>query len=136
MGYVFYGEAMIEGYIWKTDSTTYNLQILSSSVSESKQIENLFKDWSQIGFGFCKNGELINIFSKRFEDPRILNNFVRTLPVDLTEYDRNGNQKKLKTAVVKNNKKNLKKDITKQTGRICGKCGNRGHNIRTCKVSK
>lgn len=126
---------MIEGYIWKTDSITYNFQILSSSLSELKQIENLLKDWNQIGYGFTKNGETINIFSKQIEDPKSLSDFTKALPFCLFEYDRNGNQKQVRTSAIKHKK--MKQNVTtKQVGRVCGKCGNRGHNIRTCKVLK
>ena len=73
------------------------------------------------------------------------NMFAKTLPVVLHEIDRDGNKKPVKTAIVSKKARKSKKPakaaktvkinkVPKQGGRICGKCGNAGHNVRTCKV--
>jgi len=136
---------MIEGCIWKTNSTTYNLQLKFKNSLEFKELDLFLKDWRQIGTGTNKTGDILNIFSREFLEPKLWNSFAKTLPVVLHEIDRDGNKKPVKTAViikkVRKNKKQAKPTkvvkvvkVAKQGGRICGKCGNAGHNVRTCKV--
>jgi len=126
---------MIEGCIWKTDSTTYNLQVKFKNNSEFKQIDELLQDWRQIATGFSKAGDILNIFRKQFTDPKHWFNFAKTLPIVLTD----DSGKPIKTAIAikkqrktRNTTKILAKE-SKQSGRTCGKCGKTGHNSRTCK---
>jgi hypothetical protein len=139
---------MIEGCIWKTNSTTYNLQLKFRSNSEFQELDTYLKDWRQIGTGTNKTGDILNIFSRQFLEPKHWNMFAKTLPVVLHEIDRDGNKKPVKTAIVSKKLRKSKKPakiakvaktvkinkVPKQGGRICGKCGNAGHNVRTCKV--
>lgn len=124
---------MIEGCFWKTDPTTYNLQIKIKNISDLKMIKNLLKDWKLTGTGFDKTGD-INIFCKQIKNPRVWSEFAKRLPLMLFECDKDGNKKQIKTALVSTKKTKIKViKETKQSGRRCGKCGKLGHNTRTCK---
>ena len=128
---------MVEGCIWKTTPTTYQLQLQFKNNSEFKEIDELLKDWRLVGCGTNKQGDILNIFCKEFPDPNNLNSFVKTLPVKLVEFDRDGNKRALKTAFsmkLKQNTNVLKS--AKQGCRTCGKCGMTGHNSRTCRTQK
>ena len=129
---------MIEACIWKTNPTTYNLQFSVKNNSELKQIDPFLKGWRQVGTGFSKKGDILNIFSKEFADPKLWINFAKTLPISIFEIDKDGNRKQVKTAIkVERKKRKDKKQLAKsakQSGRTCGKCGKVGHNSRTCKV--
>lgn len=133
------GGFMVEGCIWKTNPTTYNLQLQFKNNTEFKTLDPFLKDWRLTGTGVNKSGEILNIFCKEFSDPKTWNTFARTLPIRLFECDRDGNKKQVKTAVaVKRARKSTKTVVksAKQGGRSCGKCGMTGHNSRTCKVQK
>ena len=79
---------MIEACIWKTNPTTYNLQFSVKNNSELKQIDPFLKDWRQVGTGFSKKGDILNIFSRQFSDPKLWINFARTLPISIFEIDK------------------------------------------------
>jgi hypothetical protein len=130
---------MVEGCIWKTNPTTYNLQLVFKNNTEFKTLDSYLKDWRLTGTGTNKNGYILNIFSKEFQDPKNWISFAKSLPFEIYECDRDGNKKRVKTAVaVKRTRKTSKTVVksAKQSGRCCGKCGMSGHNSRTCKVKK
>ncbi len=124
---------MIEASIWKTNPTTYTLQIHFKNKKQFDELSQLLKDWHLVATGIKKTGDILNIFRKEFEDPKSWLSFAKTLPLKLVEMDKDGNKKPVKTAVSTRKKSVKTIKLTKQTGRKCGKCGLAGHNSRTCK---
>lgn len=149
----------IEAIAWKTlinETHTYNMQFVSGSVRESKDILETLKDWRQSASGTKKDGSEILVFKKVFPDTNAWLDWAKTAPFIISEEDKDGDLKRLKTTVVlvddgkrkckicgksghnsatcaKNSKNAAKVPVNKVKGKkICGFCGGVGHNKRTC----
>lgn len=127
---------MALGSVWKADEK-FVVQFNDVKPKEKKLIFNNFQDWKQTGSGFQKNGAEVFIFSNSFYDEEKVMKLVKSLPFPFTEENRNGGSKKIRT---QHNHTTEEQPLTssKNHGKIkgsrsCSRCGQKGHNSRTCK---
>ena len=128
---------MVTVNLWKTETNTYSIQFNKVSPKQRKEIYKIVEDWKQIASGFHRDGSEVLIFSKTLETKENIYSFVKSMPFPVTEEKKSG---ELKTVKTKFNRTKRSKPLTKtkSSGKIkgkrsCSKCGQIGHNSRTCK---
>lgn len=131
---------MATASLWKVENNRYALQFNKVKPKERSVIFSLLKDWQETGSGFHRDGSQVLIFSKNLLEEENIYRFVRNLPFPLIEEKKTGEIKRIKTAA---RREDAKKSLTEQKKsakikgkRICSKCGEPGHNVRTCKSQK
>lgn len=136
--YFLFGDKVAVAYLWKLDSNEYRFQINKISAKEKRNILQFFKSWNEAGSGYHKDGTETFIFSKLLNDDESIYRFAKQLPFPVVEERRNGETRQIKTQFVAPKKsKGLttpKKSAKIGGGRTCSRCGNKGHNSRTCKA--
>ena len=129
---------MVTANMWKIETNTYSIQFNNVKPKERKVILNLLNDWEEKGVGFHPDGSELYIFSKKVSDNENIYSSLRNLPYPLTEERKNGSLKTIKTQF---NSAKTRKTLTcsKKRAKIkgqrsCSRCGQIGHNSRTCKA--
>lgn len=115
----------IEAKAWKNlvnEQHIYNMQFVSGSAKDTKNIQETLKGWKTTALGIKKDGSEVMVFSKPFKDTLSWIEWAKTAPFIINEEDKDGESKRLKTTVV----------LPDDDKRKCGKCGKSGHNARTC----
>lgn len=127
---------MAIGTIWKADDK-FVIQFNNVKPREKPIIFNTLTGWNQAGSGFQKDGTEIFIFCCKTTDENKVFQVVKNFPFPFTEEKKNGQSKKIRTQHVSTPKA---KGLTRSTihdkidgGRTCSRCGQKGHNSRTCK---
>ena len=135
--FFFYGGKMATGNLWKVESNIYSIQVSEINKKEKKEIKQIFKDWKETASGFHRDGSQLLIFSKELLEDENIYKFVKQLPFPLVEEKKNG---ELKTVKTRFSDTKTRKPLTssKNHGKIkgsrsCSRCGQKGHNSRTCK---
>lgn len=139
---------MIKAKAWKTTQEKnatecfYRIQVYGvKNASERKIAFDALKDWESVAEGWNnKKQEEVLVFRKNFETvEHFLGWGKEFMDFPLEEIDKNGKIKAYvkigpqgKSRKTKSKPKNT--NTSKPQGRVCGKCGERGHNARTCRV--
>lgn len=128
---------MITASLWKVEENTYSIQVNKVNPKHRNEIKQIFKDWRETAVGFHRDGLQLFIFSKKLLQDESIYKFAKQLPFPLTEEKKSGEIKPVKTSF--NNTK-TRKPLTSTSAcgkikgtRTCSKCGQKGHNSRTCK---
>lgn len=128
---------MVTVNLWKTETNTYSIQFNKVSPKQRKEIYKIVEDWKQVASGFHRDGSEVLIFSKTLETKENIYSFVKSMPFPVTEEKKSG---ELKTVKTKFNRTKRSKPLTKTKScgkikgkRSCSKCGQIGHNSRTCR---
>lgn len=124
---------MAVGIMWKTEEK-FVVQFSHVKPREKKVIFNNLKDWSQTGSGFHKDGTEVFIFSNTMIDEHNALSLVKSFPFPFTEEKRNGTTRKIRTnyRTERNPLTSPEKPAKIKGKRSCSKCGQNGHNSRTC----
>jgi hypothetical protein len=129
---------MVTANMWKVETNTYSIQFNNVKRKERKVILELLEDWEEKAIGFHPDGSELYIFSKKVSDNENIYSALKKLPYPLTEERKNGSLKTIKTEF---NRTKTSKNLTssKKRARIkgqrsCSRCGQIGHNSRTCKA--
>lgn len=125
---------MAVGILWKTDDK-FVVQFDKVNSKDKKIIKKSFNEWSPSGSGFHKDGTEIFIFSHKNLDEEIVISLVKSLPFPFTEEKRNGTTRKIRTKCTAKCKTltSTEKPAKIKGKRSCSRCGQIGHNSRTCK---
>jgi hypothetical protein len=127
---------MVNATLWKTESDVYSIQFDRVKPKDKKEIKEIFKKWKQIASGFHRDGSELFIFSKKILENEDVYKFVKQLPYPVKEEKKNGETKVVKTQF--NHTKSSKPLTSPKNhakiagGRTCSRCGQKGHNSRTC----
>ena len=128
---------MVTANMWKVETNTYSIQFNNVKRKERKVILELLEDWEEKAIGFHPDGSELYIFSKKVSNNENIYSSLKKLPFPLTEERKNGSLKTIKTEFNRTKtRKNLtssKKRAKIKGQRSCSKCGQAGHNSRTCK---
>lgn len=128
---------MVTVNLWKTETNTYSIQFNKVDSKQRKEIYKIVQNWKQTACGFHKDGSEVFIFTKTLTEEENIYNFVKNLPFPVTEEKKSGETKIIKTKF--NHTKrgrpltSSKKHAKIKGQRSCSKCGQIGHNSRTCK---
>ena len=127
---------MAVGSMWKADDK-FVVQFSHVKPKEKPVIFNALKGWVQSGSGFHKDGTEIFIFSNKLHNEDKVVSLVKSFPFPFTEEKKNGESKKIRTQHKdKVEAGHLTRSVVRAKigeGRTCSRCGNKGHNSRTCK---
>lgn len=128
---------MVTASLWKIESNTYSIQFNKVKPKERKVIFQLLKDWKQVANGYHRDGSELFILSKKVVEDENIYKTLKELPFPLTEEKKSGQVKTIKTQF---NSTKTRKTLTSSKKhakirgqRSCSKCGQVGHNSRTCK---
>lgn len=128
---------MVTASLWKIEADTYSIQFDKVKPKERKVIFQILKDWKEVATGFHRDGSELYILSKKIVEDENIYATLKQLPFPLTEEKKSGQRKTIKTQF---NSTKTRKPLTKikSCGKIkgkrsCSKCGQIGHNSRTCK---
>lgn len=112
---------MISASAWKyvhdDDGILYRIQVKGVNHKNRTTIKESLKDWNLVADGWSNDGDVF-VYTKKFKDP--------------IEWDKWCKKFKSFSLSLLDNKGTVKKKVSPETGRVCGVCGNRGHNARTC----
>jgi len=77
--------------------STYKLQLEGSlSTKERKKILEELKGWTEVGYGWYKNGkEVLRLFTRSFQDKSSWIKWAKEFPYDLKELSKSGKTKKI-----------------------------------------
>lgn len=113
---------------------TYRLQLDGCSIKSDKKIFScLGKEWSKAGEIFYKDNEnkIGYIFQRVFKTEKDFRKWAKSFPYPLVEISSISDRVKSAALGAK-----AHKGVGRPAGRRCGKCGELGHNARTCKGEK
>lgn len=100
----------------------YWMQVDKVKHGSMAKLNKVMKDWDNIGSGSSGAGTIL-IYKRDFGDQDHWLSWAKDFDAfDLVELDKNGKPKKYVKVGAK----------SKEGGRTCGKCGEKGHNSRTC----
>lgn len=125
---------MAVGVLWKTDEK-FVVQFSHVKPREKTVIFNSLKEWKESGSGFHKDGTEIFLFSNTTLDEDKVMSLVKSFPFPFTEEKRNGTTRKIRTKCTAKRKilTSTEKPAKIKGKRSCSRCGQIGHNSRTCK---
>lgn len=128
---------MVTANLWKIENDTYSIQFNKVRPKEKKLIFKLLSDWKETASGFHSDGSELLIFSKKVMSNENIYKSLKELPFPLVEEKKSGELKSVKTQY-KDTKTSKGLTMPKKSakiggGRTCSRCGNKGHNSRTCK---
>ena len=127
---------MLNSTCWKvkseknSNSITYNIQLSGIGRKQIKALLEVMSGWHKYAHGHNAKGLAVLLFRKSFESNYDWVKWARSFPYDLFEEKENGKVEKIKR--YKSNKKVKTIPATMSGGRVCSKCGDKGHNRRTC----
>ena len=126
---------MAIGSVWKEEEK-FVIQFNNVKPKEKRLISKTLNDWKESGSGFHRDGTEVLLFSSHLYDEERVYQLVKSMPFPFTEEKKNGQSKSIKTEYdreLKRRRLTEKKKRVKIGGRTCSKCGEKGHNSRTCK---
>jgi hypothetical protein len=133
----------INAQAWKvtlekgTPHCIYRMQINGVTSKVKNQINNLMKGWSEAGYGYnSKTGKETLFFSRDFGDTDKWLDWAKDFKgFKLEELDRHGEVKKYVKIGLRPGQDSTISEVpkTKKGVRKCSKCGEVGHNARTCR---
>lgn len=137
---------MIEATAWKTTlekgtkRCVYRMEVKGVSKDTRKQINSALTGWRESGYGYnARTGEEILFFSKDFGDTQKWMEWAKSFDAFvLKELDKNGDVKKYVRIGLKPGQVSSitgRKSSLKKGTRSCSKCGESGHNARTCRAA-
>ena len=136
--FAFKGEKMVTANLWKIENDKYSIQFNRVKPKERKVIFEMLKDWRKVGTGFHSDGSEIFILLKEATENENVYPTLKQLPFPLTEEKKSG---KITTIKTRYNSTKTRRRLTKSENRgkikgkrSCSKCGQIGHNSRTCKA--
>lgn len=130
------GYNMTTGKMWKVDENKYSIQFDNVHPKDKKIIKNILMGWNETGAGFHKDGSEILIFSRNIENEESLYKSLFAIPFPLVEEKKSGKILSIKTSASRKQKKSLTDPFSGakvRKPRTCARCGNNGHDTRTCK---
>ena len=109
---------------------TYRIQINDVGSKSDKKIMETLSDWALVAeFWYSNNNKKGFVFQKVFADQKAWKAWTKNYPYPLEEISSISNR--VKTTTLGTGK--VHKSRGRPKGRRCGKCGEIGHNARTCK---
>lgn len=128
---------MLTGKAWKitaeknSSDCVYQMQVDGVTPGVRNRVEKALNGWDIIGEG-TKKGKEILIFSRNFKKQNAWLKWAKEFAhFKLVELDKNGDPKKYVKIGLRSGQGLTDKSVAGK--RKCGKCGQPGHNARTCK---
>lgn len=133
---------MLDAKAWKVTTEknspdcVYQMQVYGITPALRSKVEKVLSEWDIVGEG-SKKGKQVLIFSRNFKEQSRWLKWAKSFGAfNLVELDKNGEPKKYVKIGVKASNAVEIKDTSGKGKRRCGKCGQTGHNARTCRGEK
>lgn len=123
----------VKATAWKTtldkrsEECKYQIQITVDDGRVERKIEGMFEDWNSSGYGTHGSGSVMMLYSKDFGDAKKWLNWAKQFPYYLEELTQSDKIKVLSWG---------RSEEEPKGKRRCRKCGNFGHNQKTCGKKK